>query len=309
MTEIDNIISDVNDVMTVTQPTTGALQRIEAEARVMHTAYQLASSLSKTGMVPEAYQQDRHGEQAAYNLCAAIMYGAELGLSAVQAAQNIFIVKGKPAIYATTMAAIIRKAGFVIEPVEESDSRCVWKGYRDGSWSFSEWTIERAQQAGYTANRLYQTNPQAMLRAKCITELARIKYQDCITGMSQSIEELRLEPEGVSVQRLVPSSKKGTKGMAALRELATEDAPEDAPKIGDNTPPPNTETEQEPQLPLDDDVVTDEQVAEIKVLLKARQIVGKAILDDVSGFMGKQVTTLNDLSSTDAAAYIDSLTG
>lgn len=299
MTELSNhIITDIADLDSVNQPTTQSLQRIEAEARVMRTAYQLASSLSKTIMVPEQYQQEKHGEQAAYNLCAAIMYGAELGLSAVQSAQNVFIVRGKPAMYATTMAAIIRRAGYVIEPVEESDQGCVWKGYRDGSWAFSDWSIERASQAGYTSNKLYQTNPQAMLRAKCITELARIKFQDCITGMAHSIEELRLESEGVTVQRVTTPKKRG---LAALREMAS-----DTPRQGDDTPPPEPTPEpvQEPQKP----VPTKDTIKAIIVAGKANNInTLEELLGDLSAYMGSPVAKWDDITEDDATAYLTSL--
>ena len=59
------------------------------------------------------------------------MYGAEIGLTAVQSANNVFIVKGKPAVYARTMAAQVRAAGYIIEPVEETDEKVVWRALRN----------------------------------------------------------------------------------------------------------------------------------------------------------------------------------
>lgn len=301
MTELSGIISDASELDAIRQPTTMALQRIEAEARVMRTAYQLASSLSKTVMVPEQYQQEKNGEQAAYNLCAAIMYGAELGLSAVQAAQNIFIVRGKPAMYATTMAAIIRKAGYVLEPVEECDARCVWKGFRDGAWAYSDWSIERASQAGYTSNKLYQSNPQAMLRAKCITELARIKFQDCITGMAHSIEELRLESEGVTVQRVTTPAKK--RGLAALREMAESDAPQK-----NDTPPPTASASPPPPDEPAKSELSKDTIKAIIVAGKANNInTLEELFGDLSAYLATGVSSWSDVSVDDADAYLASL--
>jgi len=101
----------------ITEPSTGSLRRLEAEALAMDKAVRLARGLSATRMVPEHFQQTKHGEQATWDLAAAILYGAELGLSAPQSAQNIFVVKGKPAVYARTMAAQVMHAGYKLEEV------------------------------------------------------------------------------------------------------------------------------------------------------------------------------------------------
>jgi hypothetical protein len=300
MTEQVDRLPDLtdDDFGVISQPTTGALQRMEAEARSMHTAFQIASSLSKTAMVPEQYQQAQHGETAAYNLCAAIMYGAELGLSAVQSAQNVFIVRGKPAIYSTTMAAVIRRAGFIMEEVEVSDKKVVWKALRDDTWAFSEWTIDRASQAGYTTNKLYQTNPIAMLRAKCIAELARIKFQDCITGLSHSIEELQLE--SVNVQRVV----KRERGAAVLKELAKEKEPEKAPEpeLPKVEPPKDEEPEPE-KAPSSDQLDT------IRRLYKAKGVVGQSVLEETALFLQRsnKLTSLHKLTAEEADEVIASL--
>jgi hypothetical protein len=301
MTEQVDRLPDLadDDFGVISQPTTGALQRMEAEARSMHTAFQIASSLSKTAMVPEQYQQAQHGETAAYNLCAAIMYGAELGLSAVQSAQNVFIVRGKPAIYSTTMAAVIRRAGFVMEEVEVSDKKVVWKALRDDTWAFSEWTMDRASQAGYTSNKLYQTNPIAMLRAKCIAELARIKFQDCITGLAHSIEELQLE--SVNIQRVV---KREQRGAAVLRELAKEKEPvEPDPEPLPKVEPPKDEDPEPEKAP------TNGQLDTIRRLYKAQGVVGQAVLDETALFLQREqkLTSLHKLTADEADAVIASL--
>lgn len=294
-------MSELSEIDGITAaPTTGAIQRLEAEAAAMTTAYKLATGLSRTEMVPEQYQTGKHGDQATYNLTAAIMFGMEIGLSAVQAAQNIFIVRGKPAMYSTTMAACIRRAGYVIEPVEETDQGCVWKGFRDGTWAYSEWTMARASTAGYTSNKLYQTNPKAMLRAKCIAEIARIKFQDVLVGMAHTVEELQLDT--VTVQRVVPKKR----GLAALQELAA-----DAPATGSNTPPPEPdkpkpEPKQEPEPA---------KAAVSKETIKATIVAGKAngintaeeLFADLSAFMGSPVAAWDDLTAEDADAYLKSL--
>lgn len=316
------------DVMT--EPTTQAIQRLEMEARAMETAVKIAHGLSRTQMVPEHFRVGNGGDAAMYNLAAAILYGAELGLSAVQSAQNVFVVRGKPAVYSRTMAAQVRRAGYVLEEVEASAEKVVWKAERDGTWAISEWTIERAQQAGYTNNKLYNTNPIEMLRAKCIAEVCRIKYQDVLLGMAYSVEELQLL-DGAVVTRPVKKSA-SSKGVNRLREAAAESAPErksepaaperkDLPKPEQPTKPPRpTEDEPTPQAPAGDELfdvkpegsVTTAKLAKIRGMYKAQGVSGdQNMLDDINQFLQAEdtppLTALKHLSAVDAEAVIKGL--
>ncbi|SKW05026.1 hypothetical protein [Mycobacteroides abscessus] len=219
------------------EPTTPAIKRMEAEARALQTAYNMAKSLSKTSMVPQHFQQSHTprnhreplGDKAAQDLAAAIMYGAELGMSAMQAAQNVFTVHGSPGVYSKTMVAQVRRwidnngtggpDGDGVWEVAASPERVVWAGRRDGRPAASEWTIERATTAGFTSNELYKKQPTEMLRAKAQAEVCRILFQDVLLGMSHSVEELQLS-ETVSVQRVSrpPAQQKGLAGLQAAIE-------------------------------------------------------------------------------------------
>lgn len=320
----NNVSSEISPIenTVVDQPTTGALQRLEAEALAMDKAYRVASALSKTEMVPEHFQQrsvDRatgepRGEAAAWNLAAAILYGAELGLSAVQAAQNVFVVKGKPAVYARTMAAQVRRAGYRIEEVEADDQHVVWRGERDGKWFISEWTIDRAKQAGYTSNQKYTSNPQEMLRAKAIAEVCRIAYQDVLLGMGYSLEELQLD--SVSVQRVV---KREPRGAAALRDIAAKAT--DIRALSDVTDEPAQPGEPVVhQVPAEEPTgvavvdpeclqASDEQVEKIRKIYHAKDIKGQAILDDVVAILCREekLGSLSKLSVAEAEVVLEVL--
>lgn len=290
MTEID-IIND--ELETYTAPSTKGLQRLRAEVDAMKDAATMARGIAASGFVPDHWIKDKSPEQAVAGMASAILFGAELGLSAMRSVNELFVVRGKPAMYSRTMAALVRSAGYVIEPVEETAQRVVWKGFRDGTWKFSEWTMERASQAGYTSNKLYQTEPIAMLRAKCIAELCRIAYQDVLLGMDYSIEEINLI-DGVTVSRPV---KKGGKGLAGLREIAAEQAP----AAGDNTPP----VEDAPPPVVGP---TAEQVKVATALAKAQGITGKeALFTDLSAYMQVEVKSWSEITTEDADSYIRSL--
>lgn len=303
----------------VTEPTTQAIQRLEMEARAMETAVKIARGLSQTQMVPEHFRFSSKGEAAMYDLAAAILYGAELGLSAVQSAQNVFVVRGKPAVFSRTMAAQVRRAGYVIEEVEASDRKVVWKALRDGNWAVSEWTIERAQAAGYTTNKLYSTNPTEMLRAKCIAEVCRIKFQDVLLGMAYSVEELQLM-DGTQMSR--PVKRAQATGMNRLREAATAD------RTGPPTPPDGPERKSEPAAPERKDLpkptqpakpqpeeepaparATDEQVAEIQSYYKRNKVATKDALGDLTQMLqrDKLLQSYNELTADDAADVLQML--
>ena len=293
MTELDVMQQD--EIETYTAPSTKGLQRLRAEVEAMKDAATMARGIAASGFVPEHWLKDKSPDQAVAGMASAILFGAELGLSAMRSVNELFVVRGKPAMYSRTMAALVRSAGYVIEPVEETSERVVWKGYRDGSWKYSEWSMARATQAGYTSNKLYQTEPIAMLRAKCIAELCRIAYQDVLLGMDYSIEEINLI-DGVTVSR---PTKKGGKGLDSLRQIAADDAP----VAGQNTPPAEVAAE-EPVA----DKPTQNQVKQIMALAKAQGITGKeAVLTDLSAYMQTEVNAMDDITGADAEAYIESL--
>lgn len=211
-------------------PSDRALERIEKQARAMVAAHQLGKALAATAMVPETYQQYPDGKKenpaAADNATAAILYGAELGFSAVQSLQNIFIVRGKPAIYSRAMVAQVIAAGHRAWEVEATPESVTWKGRRadTGDEVTSTWTIERAKAAGFLTNKLYTSLPVEMLRAKCQAEVARTGFPDVLLGMSHSVEDLNLQqPVQVKSER-VAAPKGGTAGLAAALGVSEDPA-------------------------------------------------------------------------------------
>lgn len=232
--------AEVEERTSIAVPMTPELAKLRNEAAMLEVAFTMAQSLSKTTAVPQRYQQsfvpkgerEQLGIRAAHSLAAAILYGSELGMTALQAAQNVFDVHGQPAVYARTMVAQVRawidkriaqgltttdlKTGDAIWEVSASPTSVVWAARRDGREVSSEWTPRRAETAGFTKNEKYQKQPTEMLRAKAMTETCRILFQDVLLGMAYSVEELQLE-HGVSVQVIRPATKaKGVGGLEAI---------------------------------------------------------------------------------------------
>jgi hypothetical protein len=107
---------------------------------------------------------------------AAIMLGDELGLSPHVALRSVYVIHGTPSIYARTMVALAQPShGHDVWTEESSESRGhrLRAAARARSTSSVVWTIDRARKAGYTNNKKYESDPQAMLYAKAAGEVCQ----------------------------------------------------------------------------------------------------------------------------------------
>lgn len=188
-----------------------AIGQLMAHAQAMQAAKQLADALCETDLVPAIYRGK------AGNGAAAILYGAELGLNPIQSMQQIFVVHGSPAIYARTAVALLKsRAGIIVQTVSSSDESVTVSATdpATGQVETSTWDLKRAERAGYTSNKKYSTDPQAMLYAKAAMEVSRKIAPDVLLGIPYSREELELEQPG-SAPRKVESSRRGVAGLRA----------------------------------------------------------------------------------------------
>lgn len=173
-----------------------AFQDLMRQADAMSAAHKLSSVLCNTAMVPKAFRGKPDDGAAA------ILYGAEIGLQAQQALQQVFVIHGQPAIYARTMVALLKAKGFRFETTDASDQAVTVTGTSPrGETETSTWTIERAKKAGYTSNPKYQSDPQAMLYAKAASEVSRRLAPDVLLGIRYTAEDLELEPVRMEATR------------------------------------------------------------------------------------------------------------
>lgn len=181
-------------------PAAGAMSRIQSAAQDMSAAHRLAQALCNTAFAPPHF----HGKPD--EGAAAIMYGDTIGMDPLAALQNIFMISGRPGLYARTMVALVLSKGHEVWTEVDTPDRVVVCGRRKGSDNTerSEWTIDRAKKAGYLNNKKYQTDPQAMLYARASGDVARKVAPDALLGMAYNVEELQLdeaEPEAAPVRR------------------------------------------------------------------------------------------------------------
>lgn len=190
----------------------GSVATLKEHVANMADAKMLADALCDTEMVPAAYRGK------AGNGAAAILLGMELGLEPMQSLQQIFVVGGKPAIYARTAVALVKsRAGIIVQTVDSSDESVTVSATdpRTGQVEVSTWDLGRAERAGYVGNKKYTSDPQAMLYAKAAMEVCRKIAPDVLMGIPYAREELELDPQQLSAPRRVNSTRRGVDGLRA----------------------------------------------------------------------------------------------
>lgn len=199
MTELA-LNTPANAALAAAAPASQTVVDLQVWASELGAAITLGQALASTDFVPATLKTLSGGrmkepQQIAENVAATILAGKALGLDPMNSIQNIFVVHGRPAMYARTMAALVLAAGHHLERVEATEQSVTYEGRRAGSSVTQRftWTIARAQKAGYTTNKKYQTDPIGMLTAKCQAEAARVIAPDVLTGIaSTSVEEVQL---------------------------------------------------------------------------------------------------------------------
>ncbi|WP_066298929.1 hypothetical protein [Arthrobacter luteolus] len=218
-------------------------------AQELDAAHRLGTALCGTEFVPAPF---RGKPDAA---AAAILAGKSLGLDPMNSLSNIFVVQGRPAMYARTMVALVLSAGHDVRRTAATPETVTILGRRKGQqeWQEFTWTIERARQAGYLSNKKYNTDPIAMLTAKAQAEACRTIAPDVLTGVAAySVEDVELEDMGETISSPAPAAPAVEKQK---RTVKRRQPPVPAvPDVVTDPPAPEPEPEAKPQ----DDVVDQE---------------------------------------------------
>jgi len=163
------------------------------------------AELLKSGFIPSSIKSPEQ-------FLAVILKGRELGLPPMYSCAHIVIIQGKPTMSAEVMLAMIFKncPGTKIQYLEVTNDRCTIKASRPGgepsTFSFS---MADAKAAGLDTKENWRKYPRAMLRSRCISELARSLFPDCVAGVSYTAEELgaNVNEDGEVVETKLDSNK------------------------------------------------------------------------------------------------------
>jgi hypothetical protein len=188
---------------------------IQETARNLQAAHQIAVALVQTPFVPA------HFKNKPEDAAAAILYGASIGMDPVTSLQQVYVISGRPALYARAMVAIVLAHGHEVWTESESDGTVTVCGRRRGTANVERvtWTSALAAKAGYSSNKKYQTDPRSMLYARASGDVARRIAPDALLGMAYSIEEMELTGEDTYA---APERS----GLNRLREAVPEAPPE-----------------------------------------------------------------------------------
>lgn len=181
---------------------------LAAWAGAMGDAMTLAKGLAGTAFVPSHFQ----GKPA--DTAVAIMKGAALGLDPVAALEAIYVISGKPALYARSMVALVLARGHEVWTEEADATKVTVKGRRHGSSHVEEstWDVARVKAAGLDRNRQYAAHPEAMLYARAAADVCRRIAPDVLAGLSYGVEELQepaVEAAATIQRKSEPHQKEG----------------------------------------------------------------------------------------------------
>lgn len=262
-----------------------AVARLGDWAESAQAAYEVARRLVETSFVPSQFK----GKPA--EATAAILAGAEVGLSPMAALKSFDIIQGTAAPRALTLRAIVQSQGHEMVLDESTETRCKMRGRRRGEaeWTKVQWTIDRAKGLGLTTKDNWKKQPAAMLVARATGELARLIAADAILGIGYTIEEVA---DGADVNINpddAPEGEAPTSGTRKMQRKPAEEVNRDS-------------------IPDDQDLITDKQSALLHKLAGDLELDREAKLAGISVIVGRNVETSKDLTRIEAGKVIDSLT-
>lgn len=255
---------------------------IRQTATDLAAAHQIASAICATQFVPQ------HFRGKSDECAVAILYGQTIDLDPLTAVQQIYVIGGKPALYARAMVAIVLSHGHNIWTEDESEGSVTVAGQRKGSPRVERvtWTTEMARRAGYTSNKKYQTDPRSMLYARASGDIARRIAPDALLGMAYNVEELDLDPLAAPTAPVT---------AAAFTPAQSVDVGETPAQPVETTPAPV-------------EMISPVQLREIGAAMRDLGITERvAQLAFVADAIGREITSRNDLTKDEASAVIDAL--
>lgn len=286
-----------------------ALARLGEWVEAARHAHQLVAPLVGTAFVPDSYkpkvdpratpeQKAEAREVAIANATAAVLQGITLGLDPMTALQQIYIVHGRPGMYAKMMVALVQAHGHEVWTEDLSDTRAVVGGRRRGSDIAERITVtmDQARKAGWTRNEAYGKTPQDMLWARAASRVCDRIASDVLKGIA-SIEAVQDE--------LTPANSNGTRTVTPRKRVtAVVGRPE--PEVE----PPLDAEETQPATDESEDVepITAPQQRKLHALLRDKGLGDRdAGLRAISMILGRAVESTKELTKADAMTVIDRL--
>lgn len=259
-------------------------------AQSADAAYHLAQKIISTSFCPQQFR-NKPAEAAA-----AMLAGAEVGLSPMTALRAFDVIQGVAAPRAITLRAVAQAHGCEFITVSETDAEVIMRARRRGSqeWETVTWDMKRAQGLGLTGKDNWRKQPRAMLVARATAELARRVASDAILGIGYASEEVADVAPYEAPAPVEPPKRTVTRQR---KEPAPAPEPEEPPL-----------EEPEPPEPVDKPAITKQQLTKLHILLKEAGLEDRdTALKVLSDIAGRDVDTSKALTREEASRAIDAL--
>lgn len=232
-----DIVPMANNAVAVLGTASDALTRLAEWVEAARNAHQLVAPLVGTAFVPDSYkpkvdprataeQKQEARATAIANATAAVLQGITLGLDPMTALQQIYVVHGRPGMYAKIKVALVQSHGHEVWDEDLTDTRAVVAGRRKGTEHIVRVTVtmDQARRAGWTRNDNYAKTPQDMLWARAASRVCDRIASDALMGIA-SVEEIQdeLGPAGGTRTVAPPRKRAATKGPAVAAEPPLDD--------------------------------------------------------------------------------------
>lgn len=287
----------MSELAEYTSPEPAGLSSIRQTALELSGAKQIADAICSSTFVP------MHFRNKPEECAVAILYGATIGFDPVTSIQQIYVISGKPALYARAMVAIVLSAGHEIWTEDEGPGTVTVAGRRKGSDHIQRvtWTTAMADQAGYTSNAKYRSDPRSMLYARASGDVARRIAPDALLGMAYNVEEMQLVPHETVVVR-EPSSRPQDRVRAALGQQTSGSA-DASDRPAPEVPPaaPTAGSEDQPKL-------TSSQSKKLHATFSDLGIKDRPDrLAYASKVVGRELSSSSEMTKAEASAVIEAL--
>jgi len=177
-------MSDQENTALVPMPPQERASALLYDPGLLDQALMVADKICKSNMVPKYLRGDPGGTLIN------ILTGHELGLSPMQSLRGLTVIDGRVGMHADLMVALVLRSPQCVyfRCTHTDEQRATFETLRKGDDKPTEYsfTVEDARRA-HLLDKGPQANWQAwrknMLRARCASNLASLKYQDVLYGI------------------------------------------------------------------------------------------------------------------------------
>lgn len=271
--------------------------------------WKTAQKIANTIFVPTAFRGKPE------SVFAAILYGSELGLGAMQALNSIHVIEGKPSMSPELMRALVARAGHRLDVKIASNDKVVLWGKRadNDSEATVEWSMKDAQQAGLAGRGAWKTYPRAMLLARATSELCRMIFADVVAGLSYTPEEASSIAgvewtEAPVLTAAPPTTSPNAEPQNVVVEADWVEDPPYEPTIDWMDELPGAEIQDavivDSTPVVKSTVATQPQMGMVRGLINEWGVNSKDALSLASMQLGREITSLGTITKAEASAFI-----